>query len=129
MKAAHRILVVDDNDALRENISEALELEGYAVEAVATGQAALAALARDPLPGVVLIDMLMPGMSGQDLVAALRRDPRLARLRVVLVSGLAPARDALPVDAVLGKPFGVAELLAVVERLLAAPAPAPPAAG
>ena len=129
MKDAHRILVVDDNDALRENLTEALELEGFAVEAVASGQAALAALGRDPLPAVVLIDMLMPGMSGQELVAALRRDPRLARLKVALVSGLAPTREALQVDAVLGKPFGVSELLRVVERLLAeAGAPAAPAA-
>jgi two-component system, chemotaxis family, chemotaxis protein CheY len=119
VSAGPRIMVVDDNDALRENISEALELEGYAVEAVASGQAALAALARDPLPGVVLIDMLMPGMTGQELVARLRRDPRLASLKVVLASGLAPARDALAVDAVLGKPFGVSDLLVVVERLLA----------
>ncbi|MCM2333213.1 MAG: response regulator [Anaeromyxobacteraceae bacterium] len=129
MKDARRILVVDDNDALRENLTEALELEGYAVEAVATGQAALAALDREPLPGAVLIDMLMPGMSGLELVAALRRDPRLARLKVALVSGLPPTREALPVDAVLGKPFGVSELLAVVDRLLAeAGAPAAPAA-
>jgi CheY-like chemotaxis protein len=123
--AAHRILVVDDNDALRENLVEALELEGYRVEAVASGAAALAALASDPLPGVVLVDMLMPGMSGPDLVAALRRDPRLAHLKVALVTGLTPAREALPVDAVLAKPFGVADLLGVVERLLAAAASAP----
>lgn len=125
MHAGPRILVVDDNDALRENITETLELEGYAVEGVSSGTAALEALARDPLPGVVLIDMLMPGMNGRELVAALRRDPRLAGLKVVLVSGLAPARDALPVDAVLGKPFGVADLLRVIERLLAEAAGAP----
>jgi chemosensory pili system protein ChpA (sensor histidine kinase/response regulator) len=123
--AGPRILVVDDNDALRENITETLELEGYAVEGVASGPAALEVLARDPLPGVVLIDMLMPGMNGRELVTRLRRDPRLARLKVVLVSGLAPARDALPVDAVLGKPFGVADLLRVIERLLAEAAGAP----
>jgi CheY-like chemotaxis protein len=123
----HRILVVDDNDALRENISEALELEGYLVEAVAGGRQALEALSRDPLPGLVLVDMMMPGMSGRELVAALRGDPRLAPLKIVLVSGLAPARDALPVDAVLGKPFGVAALLAIVDRLLPArPQPALP---
>lgn len=113
-----RILVVDDNEPLRENISEALDLEGYAVEAVAGGQQALDTLAVDPLPGVVLIDMMMPGMSGRDLVARLRLDPRLAGLKVVIISGLAPAQDALPVDAVLGKPFGVSDLLAVVARLL-----------
>ncbi len=126
MPPTRRILVVDDNDALRENIAEALELEGYPVEAVASGSLALAALARDPLPDVVLIDMMMPGMSGGELVATLRRDPRLAPLKVVLVSGVAPApaRALLPVDAVLGKPFGVADLLEVVARLL----PAPPSA-
>jgi len=122
---ANRILVVDDNDALRENLVEALELEGYTVEAVASGAAALVVLASDPLPGVVLIDMLMPGMSGQELVTSIRRDPRLAHLKVALVTGLTPARDAVPVDAVLGKPFGVADLLRVVERLLAAGAAAP----
>jgi CheY-like chemotaxis protein len=118
-----RILVVDDNESLRENISEALELEGYAVEAVASGRLALQALAGDPLPGVVLVDMMMPGMSGAELVAALRADPRLAPLKVVLVSGATPSRHRVPVDAELGKPFGVADLLAVVERLL------PPAEG
>jgi len=123
--AANRILVVDDNDALRENLVEALELEGYSVDAVASGTAALGILARDPLPGVVLIDMLMPGMSGQELVTSIRRDPRLAHLKVALVTGLTPAKDHLPVDAVLGKPFGVADLLRVVERLLAAGAAAP----
>lgn len=118
MPLPHRILVVDDNDALRENVSEALELEGYEVEAVGTGHLALEALARGRLPGVVLIDMMMPGMSGPELVARLRSDPRLAGLMVVLVSGLVPPPGALAVDAVLGKPFGVADLLRVVERLL-----------
>lgn len=116
--AAHRILVVDDNEALRENLVEALELEGYEVQAVASGAAALEALAEDPLPGVVLIDMLMPGMSGPELVAAIRRDPRLAGLKVALVTGVTPTREALAVDAVLGKPFGVADLLGLIERLL-----------
>lgn len=124
MPGAHRILIVDDNDALRENLLEALELEGYAAEAVSSGAAALARLARDPLPGLVLVDMLMPGMSGQEFVAAVRRDPRLAALKVALVTGLTPARGGLEVDAVLGKPFGVADLLGVVERLLGAGAPA-----
>jgi len=75
---------------------------------------------------VVLVDMMMPGMSGPELLAAIRRDPRLAALKLVLVSGHAPARDGLPVDAVLGKPFGVTDLLALVERLLPPAAPAGP---
>ena len=124
------ILVVDDNDALRENLTEALELEGYAVQAVADGHAALDALRAEPLPGVVIIDMMMPGLSGAELVARIRAEPRLSRLKVLLATGMAPARDALPVDAVLQKPFGVVELLAAVGRLLepglrGASAPAP----
>lgn len=118
MRPPPRILVVDDNDALRENISEALSLEGYEVEAVASGHLALEALARDPLPSVLLVDMMMPGMTGPELLAAVRASPRLAGLRVALVTGQVPAREALPVDAVLGKPFGVADLLEVIERLL-----------
>jgi CheY-like chemotaxis protein len=119
------ILVVDDNQALRENIAEALLLEGYAVEEAGTGAQALELLARDPLPGVVLIDMMMPGMSGRELVEQVRREPRLAALKVVLVSGMSPTREPLQVDAVLGKPFGVADLLRTVERLLRAPPGSP----
>ena len=72
MAAAPRILVVDDNEALRENIAEALELEGYAVTAVGSGARALETLASEPLPAVVLIDVRMPGMSGTELVGRLR---------------------------------------------------------
>ncbi len=130
MSRAPWILVVDDNDALRENLTEALELEGYAVQAVADGHAALGALRAEPLPGVVIIDMMMPGLSGAELVARIRADQRLSRLKVLLATGMAPARDALPVDGVLQKPFGVVELLAAVGRLLepgvhGASAPAP----
>ena len=127
MRPPNRILVVDDNQALRENIAEALELDGYQVEGVGSGLLALEVLALDPLPALVLVDMMMPGMSGRDLVEAVRRDPRLARLKIVLISGLAPSSGALPVDAVLGKPFGVARLLEVIERLAprARPSPAP----
>lgn len=119
------ILVVDDNDAMRENLTEALELEGFAVKAVADGLAALGALRAEPLPGVVIIDMMMPGLSGGELVARIRADPRLCALKVLLATGLAPAHGAYPVDGVLQKPFGVAELLGAVGRLLAPELPAP----
>jgi CheY-like chemotaxis protein len=110
----HRILVVDDNDALRENLAECLEAEGYHVTEARNGQGALDHLAREPLPSVVLVDQMMPGMTGTELVSRIRTDPRLSGIRVVLATGLAPARGATAADAVLTKPFGIAELLDAV---------------
>ena len=119
MTAHHRILIVDDNDALRENLVELLESEGFLVSEAPGGQQALAMLASGPLPSVVLVDMMMPGMTGHELVARLRAEPRLARLRVVLATGMVPLRGEVAANAVLSKPFGVEDLLAKLRPLLA----------
>ena len=98
-----RILVVDDNDALRENLIEALELEGYQVAAAADGAKALARLGEDPSFGVVLLDLMMPGMDGREILQRIRQDPRLGGVRVVLTTGLtgSRARAGLPADGYL----------------------------
>jgi CheY-like chemotaxis protein len=118
--APHRILVVDDNDSLRENLVELLESEGFLVSEASGGQQALAILASGPLPTVALVDMMMPGMTGHELVGRLRAEPRLARLRVVLVTGMVPLRGEVAADSVLSKPFGVDALLDKLRPLLAA---------
>ncbi len=117
----NRILVVDDNDALRENVAEALEGEGYEVAVAGDGEGALEALAREPRPGVVLVDLLMPGMDGRELIRRIRGDPRLAGVRLVLTTGHtnARARAGVAVDAVLTKPFGIRELLEAIQRVAA----------
>jgi CheY-like chemotaxis protein len=116
--ARGRILVVDDNDALRENLQEALELEGYRVAAAANGEQALARLSEDDFE-LVLLDLRMPGMDGREVVAHIRGDPRLASLRVVLTTGYTGprARAGIAADAFLTKPFGVRELLSAIRRL------------
>jgi CheY-like chemotaxis protein len=113
-----RILVVDDNDALRENLAEALEIEGYPVVAAADGQTALQRLSEDPPPSVVLLDLMMPGMSGREVLSLIRAEPRLAHVKVVITTGAssAAARATGP-DAVLMKPFGVTELLAALRKV------------
>lgn len=113
------VLVVDDNDALRENLAECLEAEGYAVVAAEDGAGALALLDRGPLPSVVLLDLMMPGMDGRALVAAIRAEPRYRDIRLVLTTGYtgAQARAGIAADAVLAKPFGVRELLAVLNKV------------
>jgi two-component system, chemotaxis family, chemotaxis protein CheY len=113
-----RILVVDDNDALRENLAEALHLEGYPVVAASDGPSALSRLAEDPPPSVVLLDLMLPGMSGGDVLARIRADPRLRHVKVVLTTGASVrAARAAPADAVLMKPFGVADLLAALRKV------------
>jgi CheY-like chemotaxis protein len=115
---APQILVVDDNDALRENLAEALELEGFAVAVARDAPAALARLAEDPLPLVVLLDLMMPGMDGRELLARIRADPRLGSVRVVVTTGLSGVRSRVPAaDGILTKPFGVRELLAALRRV------------
>ncbi len=118
-----RVLVVDDNEALRDNLAEALQLEGYAVAAAADAETALAQLEEAPPPRVILLDYKLPGMSGADLLAKIRADARLAGVRVVMTTGSVGIRAlTAAADAVLMKPFGVRELLSALKRVgVAAP--------
>jgi CheY-like chemotaxis protein len=113
-----RILVVDDNDALRENLAEALEIEGYPVVVAADGPAAIERLAEEPPPSVVLLDLMLPGMSGRELLARIREERRLDHVKVVITTGASGAlARSSPADAVLMKPFGVTDLLAALRKV------------
>lgn len=114
-----RILVVDDNAALLENLAECLEGEGYQVTVALDGATALAKLEEGPLPRVVLLDLMMPGMDGRQLAAAIKANPRTSAVRVVMTTGMpgTRARVGEPVDAILAKPFGVKELLATLREM------------
>jgi len=110
-----RVVVVDDNQALRENLVECLEAEGHLVSQAADGPEALALLARAERPDVVVLDLVMPGLSGREVAAALRRTPALHDLRLVLMTGRDATGAGWPeFDAVLEKPFGLDRLLAAV---------------
>ncbi|HYG69530.1 MAG TPA: response regulator [Anaeromyxobacteraceae bacterium] len=115
------VLVVDDNAALRENLAEALEDEGYAVVLAADGARALEALEKGPLPEIVLLDLVMPGIDGRELVRRIRAEPRWAAVRLVLTSGLSGGEDLRdhPVDAFLPKPFGLDRLIGTLKALCA----------
>jgi two-component system response regulator MprA len=116
-----RILVVDDERAVRESLRRALELEGYDVELAEDGELALERLRRESPPDAVVLDVLMPGIDGLEVCRRLRAGgydvPILmltARAEVdSRVAGLdAGADDYLP------KPFALAELLARLRALL-----------
>lgn len=108
----HSVLVVDDEASVRSLFVEALEESGHRVSVAVDGAAALDQLRDGRLPCVVLTDVRMPRMDGFELSRAVGRDPQLASIPIVVLTGdrilsfSSPARD---------KPFSVMELDALVQ--------------
>jgi CheY-like chemotaxis protein len=122
-KAPKRILVVDDNALLRTLLTQSLEHAGYEALSAESGEAALEAVRLSP-PDVCVVDQVMPGMSGSELIRALRASPdeRVRSLPAVGLSGWEGAeRELLAAGAAVAvrKPCGVEPLLAGVRRALA----------
>jgi len=121
-----RILLVDDEPALRELLRVTFEGAHVRVVEAASGEEALALLTGE-LPDVVVLDLRLPGIEGADLCRRLRRDKATRALPVVVLTGadgpeLARARSS-GADEVVRKPFSPLELLALVERLAGRRAP------
>ncbi|HEU4384594.1 MAG TPA: response regulator [Anaeromyxobacteraceae bacterium] len=112
-----RILLVEDDAAIREGVAETLAFEGYQAEGVRNGREALEWLEREGPPSLVVLDLFMPVMNGAQLLAMLHADPRWSGVPAVLMSAALPAPDALPpADAYLQKPFDLDELVSTVAR-------------
>jgi CheY-like chemotaxis protein len=114
-----RVLVVDDDGALGELLSEFLELQGIEVDAAQSGEAALKALAKEPPPDLVLLDIKMPGISGEEVLRRMKENPRWARIPVAAMTGLRPGEFHLVAnpDAFLAKPFDIASLADALMRM------------
>jgi CheY-like chemotaxis protein len=108
------VLVVEDERDLRETVSELLESDGYTVLQAENGREALD-LANATPPCLILLDLMMPVMSGWQLMKALAEDGRLSSTPVVIVS--ASHEAPLGADAFLAKPFDIDALLSTVGRL------------
>jgi CheY-like chemotaxis protein len=116
------ILLVEDDPALRESVGDFLRDRGYSVEREGTGVAALSRLRGGVRPSLILLDLMMPAMTGWDFLAEMRKDPSLDGIPVVVLSGhlLGLPRDsALPAHGFVRKPVQTGELLSEVERLCA----------
>ncbi len=109
------ILVVDDDDDVRDSIGDVLALEGHDVVAVANGEQAIGALAV-ATPRAVVTDLSMPFRSGQSLIEHLRRGERTHCVPVCVVS--ADASTAPKGALVVRKPFEVEELRGALRRVL-----------
>jgi CheY-like chemotaxis protein len=114
----HTVLVIEDEEDLRESMRDLLEDNGYAVVAVRDGQEGLEALDRIEHVCLVLLDLLMPRMNGWDFFDALRARPEFAAVPVIVHSS-APRRAPEGVTRVLAKPLRPEELLATVREFCA----------
>lgn len=117
-----RILVVDDERAIRELLRCVLELEGHEVVVASNGLEALAFLAEARLPWVVLMDVMMPRLGGIEVCEALRETDALAsgHLIALMTAGLLDECDCpAPARALIRKPFDVDRIVSVVGGLLA----------
>jgi two-component system response regulator MprA len=116
-----KILVVDDERAVRDSLRRALELEGYNVELAADGEEALYRLESNGEPDAVILDVLMPGVDGLEVCRRLRRDGR--RLPVLVLTAREEIESRVAgldagADDYVTKPFALDELLARVRALL-----------
>jgi diguanylate cyclase (GGDEF)-like protein len=117
-----KILVVEDEDDIRNNLLRLLRIEGYAVEAANNGLRGLE-LARQTQPSLILSDVMMPELDGFGLIEALRRDPQTQQIPVILLTARADRSDIrqgmnLGADDYLTKPFQRDELLAAITSRL-----------
>ena len=117
-----RILVADDDVDIRELVEFKLSTLGHDVVAVADGAAAIEAC-QASRPDLAVLDVMMPGVSGLDAIRAIRADPALADLPVILLTARAQESDVETgfdsgADDYITKPFSPRELAARVEALL-----------
>jgi two-component system alkaline phosphatase synthesis response regulator PhoP len=121
---AHRILIVDDEPSIVVPLEFLMKREGYDVVVAEDGQAALDALARST-PDLVILDVMLPKVSGFDVCRQIRGDPRWGGLKILMLT--AKGRESemqkgmeLGADAYVTKPFSTRDLVARIRALLGA---------
>jgi CheY-like chemotaxis protein len=116
-----RILVVEDDSAIRQSLAELLEDEGFEVTCAANGAEALTTLAGGDAPSLILLDLTMPVMDGWTFRTAQRSDPSLARIPTVVLSASygvdGAAIEGLEPAAFFAKPFDLERLIETVHKL------------
>lgn len=117
-----RVLVVEDEDNIALALEFLLKREGYEVDRWPTGAAAVEHI-RATLPGLVLLDVMLPEVSGYEICQETRLDPGLATVRILMMTARGSAMErrksiALGADGFISKPFDPKELRTEVRRLL-----------
>lgn len=118
--SSNRILVVEDEPNIVESLRFILERANYDVESVSNGLAALDQM-RDQAFSAVVLDIMLPGMNGLDVLRAMRADSRLSNLPVIVLTAKGQARDRkaaeeIGADAFITKPYSNADVVEQVEK-------------
>jgi len=116
------ILVVEDDPAVARIVCESLQTEGYDCRQIANGADALASVQTDP-PDLIVLDRVLPGLAGDEVIQRLRGNPDCRRIPVIMLTGKSEESDelvglALGADDYLTKPFSVKRLLARIAAKL-----------
>ena len=118
----HKVLIADDEPNIVISLEFLMKREGHAVSVARDGVAALEAIRRER-PALVLLDVMMPGMSGFEVCQAVRADEALAGVKILMLSAKGRDTDlakgsALGADAYMTKPFSTRELADKVREML-----------
>lgn len=111
------VLIVDDDEGIRSLLEELLDGAGYDVVTASHGIAALELLRQGPLPGVILLDLMMPKMDGWAFRREQRADPRIAGVPIIVTTAVSREEqdlNTLRAVAYLEKPFNLKLLLHLV---------------
>jgi DNA-binding response OmpR family regulator len=117
-----RILVIDDDEDIRQLMTLFLEAEGYGVDVAADGSDAWKQLQAGIRPELIILDLMMPGMDGEHFLKKLRAS-RFANTRVIILSGHGAAQQKvteLKANGCLMKPVELDDLLSTIKRFLPA---------
>ena len=110
------VLIVEDDLNIRENFRDFFLMEGFSVKTAVNGQDGLNQVKILPHPNLVLLDMLMPVMTGQEFLKELTADAALSKIPVILVSATADQLDFDGPVAYVKKPVDIDELLSLVHK-------------
>jgi CheY-like chemotaxis protein len=117
------VLVVEDDEAVSSLLVALLEDRGYDAVPALDGQTAIE-LARKLVPHLITLDLALPGSDGHEVLESLKADPRTREIPIVVISAftqILPAGDRKKLAYLLGKPFDVTEVLAVVQATVGNP--------
>jgi two-component system, OmpR family, phosphate regulon response regulator PhoB len=117
-----RILVIEDEDNIALALDFLMTREGYVQDRIASGAGALERI-RATLPDLVLLDVMLPEVSGYEICQSIRMDPALAHIKILMMTARGSALErrkglAMGADGFIAKPFELKELRAEVRRLL-----------
>lgn len=112
----HSILVVEDDEDIRNALTDLLEDEGYHTESAVNGKDALKILGEIPRPCLVLLDMMMPIMNGRQFLDEVMKDSKLAPIPILIVSAIADKTNIEGSIGFLKKPIDIDVVLNVVSQ-------------